>query len=109
MPKYFTADFVLPVSSKPIPEGVVAFSDQGEVIGVYPKDSVELEGKSIEKFRGILVPGFINTHSHIELAHLRGQVPKNQGLIAFIRHVIGLRQFDEKEIAAAMQAADQEI
>jgi aminodeoxyfutalosine deaminase len=109
MPKYFTADYVLPVSSKPIPNGVVAFSEAGEVIGIYSKDSEELSGKAIEQHRGILVPGFINTHSHLELAHLRDQVPQHEGLIEFVKRVIGLRQFDETEIAAAMKAADQEM
>jgi cytosine/adenosine deaminase-related metal-dependent hydrolase len=109
MPKYFTADYVLPVSSKPIPNGVVAFSDAGEVIGIYSKDSEELSGKAIEQHRGILVPGFINTHSHLELAHLRNQVPQHEGLIEFVKRVIGLRQFDDAEIADAMKAADQEM
>lgn len=109
MPKYFTADYVLPVSSKPILNGVVAFSDTGEVIGVYPRESEELAGKSVEQFRGILVPGFINTHSHLELAHLRNQLPQHEGLIEFIKRVIGLRQFEDAEIATAMEAADQEM
>ncbi|MFM6976656.1 MAG: amidohydrolase family protein [Sphingobacteriaceae bacterium] len=109
MPKYFTADYILPVNSKPLPNGTVALSDQGEVIGIYAKDSTELLGKSIEKLKGILVPGFINTHTHLELAHLRGQLPQKKGLIVFIKGVLGLRQFAEEERTEAMKAADQEM
>ena len=109
MPKYFTADYVLPVSSKSIPNGVVALNEQGEVLGVYAKDNPEVQGKNIEKLKGILVPGFVNVHSHLELAHLRGLLPQKNGLIEFIKGVMGLRQFDQGEITAAMQAADQEM
>ncbi len=109
MPKYFTADYILPVNAKPIPNGTVAIGENGEVIGIYPKDSSETQNKPIEKFRGILVPGFVNTHTHLELAHLRDQLPQKQGLIAFIKKVLALRTFDEKEINQAMEAADQEM
>lgn len=109
MPKYFTADYILPVSSKPVPQGIVAVNDQGEIMGVYPKDSAELKDQSIEKLKGIITPGFVNTHTHLELAHLRGQVPEKQGLIDFIKSVLGLRQFNETEINEAMKAADREM
>lgn len=109
MPKYFTADYILPVSTKPIPNGVVAVNEQGEIVGVYPKDSAELKNQPTEKLKGIIVPGFINTHCHLELAHLQDKLPRQQGLIAFIKGVLGLRQFDEAEVAKAMQAADEEM
>lgn len=110
MPKYYSADYILPVSGNPIQNGTVALSDNGEIIGVYANsNSPELSGKTIEKLKGILVPGFINTHSHLELAHLKGLLPQNKGLIEFIKGVLGLREFDEEEKASAMQSADLEM
>lgn len=109
MPKYFTADYILPVSSKPIPNGVVAVNEHAEIVGIYAKDSAELKNQSVEKLKGIIVPGFVNAHCHLELAHLRDKLPRQTGLIDFIKGVIGLRQFDEAEVADAMQAADEEM
>ncbi|MEY3679267.1 MAG: hypothetical protein RI924_1408 [Bacteroidota bacterium] len=109
MPNYFSADYVFPVSAKPVPNGVVAVSTQGEILGVYEKDHPELKNQTIEKHKGIIVPGFVNTHCHLELSHLQGKVEPNQGLIEFIKGVLGLRQFDEQEVMAAMEAADQEM
>lgn len=109
MPNFFSADYVFPVSAKPVPNGVVAVSTQGEILGVYEKDHPELKNQTIEKHKGIIVPGFVNTHCHLELSHLQGKVEPNQGLIEFIKGVLGLRQFDEQEVMAAMEAADQEM
>ena len=109
MPKYFTADYILPVSTKPIPNGVVAVNEQGEIVGVYPKDSAELKNQPTEKLKGIIVPGFINTHCHLELAHLQDKLPRQQGLITFIKGVLGLNQFNEEEMQEAMKAADEEM
>jgi cytosine/adenosine deaminase-related metal-dependent hydrolase len=109
MLKYFTADYVLPVSSAPLPKGVVVMNDIGEVIALYPHNHAEVMGKPLQQFKGILVPGFINTHCHLELAHLKGQLKKKSGLIEFIKGVVSLRNFDEAEIHAAMQKADDEM
>ncbi|MFM6954287.1 MAG: amidohydrolase family protein [Sphingobacteriaceae bacterium] len=109
MLKYFTADYVLPVSSAPIPRGVVVMNDIGEVIALYPHNHAEVIGKPIQQFSGILVPGFINTHCHLELAHLKGQLAEKKGLVEFIKGVVALRAFDETEILAAMQKADTEM
>ena len=109
MLKYFTADYVLPVSTAPIPKGVVVMNDIGEVVALYPHNHAEVVGKPIQQFKGILVPGFINTHCHLELAHLKGQLKKKSGLIEFIKGVVSLRDFDEAEIHAAMEKADEEM
>ncbi len=109
MPNYFSADYVFPVSAKPIPNGVVAISSHGEILGVYEKDHPDLKNQSIEKHKGIIVPGFVNSHCHLELSHLKGKVQPNMGLIEFIKGVLGLKQFEQDEVLAAMQAADEEM
>lgn len=106
MVQYYTADYVMPVSSSPIKNGVVAMDDNGLVVGVYdnvtaPKD-VE-----VKRFKGVLVPGLINTHCHLELSHMLGKVPREQGLVQFISDVISSRSADENEVQQAMVNADE--
>ncbi|HET9243144.1 MAG TPA: amidohydrolase family protein [Gaiella sp.] len=64
-----SADWVVPVEGDPVPDGSVAIDDDGRIAAVGP--SAELgEG---ERFEGcVIVPGFVNSHSHIEYAVYAG-------------------------------------
>ncbi|GAA4320452.1 amidohydrolase family protein [Flaviaesturariibacter amylovorans] len=62
-----------------------------------------------EVLDGILTPGFVNCHCHLELSHMKGQLPEATGLVAFVKGVIGGRAADPEVIAAAIGAADAEM
>lgn len=109
MVNYYSADYVLPVSTEPIHNGVVGVDENGEIIGVYQPGTKEISDKNIIKHQGIIAPGFINTHCHLELSHLKGKFSKGTGLIPFIEAVISRRNTDEAEIIDAMMAADKEM
>ncbi|WP_231576863.1 hypothetical protein [Sphingobacterium sp. IITKGP-BTPF85] len=74
--KYFSATYILPITSLPIKDGVVKVNDDGEILGIYESKDVELSGQHIEKFEGVIVPGFINAHCHLELSHMKGTIPQ---------------------------------
>ena len=64
-----SADWVVPVDSSPIPEGAVAIGDDGRIAAVGP--AAEL-GPG-ERFEGaVILPGFVNAHSHLEYAVYAG-------------------------------------
>lgn len=106
---FFSADYVLPVTSGAIKDGVVAVDDGGVIKGVYPPDSPELKKKKVVRHRGIIVPGFVNTHCHLELSHMAGVIPKRIGLISFLTQVMSLREVPELMIQQAMEAADTQM
>lgn len=66
-------------------------------------------GSDIRDFDGILSPGFVNCHCHLELSHLKGQIPENTGLIEFVYYVIRNRHFGEQEILEAISAGESEM
>ncbi len=66
-------------------------------------------GNDIEKLNGILCPGFINAHCHLELSHMKGLVPKQTGLVDFILKVVNERHFEEEQILAAIENAENEM
>jgi cytosine/adenosine deaminase-related metal-dependent hydrolase len=109
MIKYYSADYILPVSSDPIKNGIVAVTGTGEIARVYDGDNHDLQGKNVEYRKGIIVPGFVNSHCHLELSHLRGKIEKSQGLIAFIKQVLAKRADSEKAIEQAAREADEEM
>ncbi|HTN36249.1 MAG TPA: amidohydrolase family protein [Arachidicoccus sp.] len=87
---------------------VLVLSSSGVVEGILPQNELE-EDAAIECYEGILMPGMINTHCHLELSHLKGAIEMHTGLIAFITKVIRLRAYSEEEIQAAIQVAEKDM
>lgn len=72
--KILTADYVLPISSEPINNGAIAIEDtQIKAIGTIPELQKQFPNATIEDFsEAVILPGFINCHSHLELSVMRG-------------------------------------
>ncbi|HSN07700.1 MAG TPA: amidohydrolase family protein, partial [Hanamia sp.] len=60
-------------------------------------------------FEGIISPGFINAHCHLELSHLKNIIPEGPGLVDFVFKVVSERHFEESEILSAIEIAEQEM
>ncbi|MGB8194083.1 MAG: amidohydrolase family protein [Chitinophagaceae bacterium] len=62
-----------------------------------------------EVLPGLLSPGFVNCHCHLELSHMKGRIPEGTGLVDFVFRVITERH-DEKEVMLdAINKAEQEM
>src|SRR6185436_19822106 len=101
--RYLTADWIYPVSSPRIRNSVIIL-DGETIIDITSKDKVD--PNLIESYNGILIPGFINTHCHLELSHLKGRVATGTGLLDFIKGVVSLREAPREEIDNAIIEAD---
>lgn len=107
MVRKITADYILTVAGKPMKNGIVCLNEKNEIINLLEADETNYTDQSIERYDGIITPGFINSHCHLELSHLKGALPKSTGLIDFITQVIKERNADESAIISAMEEADQ--
>jgi cytosine/adenosine deaminase-related metal-dependent hydrolase len=103
--RFISADYIFPVSSSPVKNGVVVVDDDGIIIEIKSK----IPDQEIETFRGIICPGFVNAHCHLELSHLKNKLTAGKGLPFFIREIIPLRQAPSGEIEKAMDDADEEM
>lgn len=72
-------------------------------------DMADEDSANVEHLYGSIVPGFINTHCHLELSHLKKLIPTGTGLIPFITSIVKLRSFPEEEILDAIRQADEEM
>ena len=104
MVQYFSADYVIPVTSDPIKNGIVAIED-GKIIGVYKALDSSINAE-VQTLSGVLIPGFVNTHCHLELSHLLNIIPQKTGLVEFIGKVMENRGQDAAQIHEAMLNAD---
>lgn len=101
----FSADYLF--NGYQMLEDVVLITDtQGTVRDiVYKKDA----GEAVETFQGVLSPGLINCHCHVELSHLKNIIPPHTGLIEFLIAVVQKRGFDQEIVQEAIALAEQEM
>lgn len=85
---------------------VLITSEQGVVETVVSRQEA---GDDILQLDGILSPGFINCHCHLELSHLKGAIEEKTGLIDFVWNVIRNRHYAEEEIFQAIEKAEEEM
>ncbi len=79
---------------------------KGVIVDLLPEQEA---GDGIERLEGIVSPGFINCHCHLELSHMKGHIPKYTGLVDFVLKVVNERHYEEAEIIAAIEEAEQEM
>src|SRR6266699_3732372 len=69
------AQFVHPVTAPPISDGAVLVDDRGTITAVGPNAVVPTPpgARALEFPHARLLPGLVNTHTHLELTHLTGK------------------------------------
>ncbi len=106
--RFLTANYLYPLDISPIKEGVLVISDEGEILDIYEDRSVVPKEK-LEIHDGILSPGFINAHCHLELSHLNGIAKKGQGFLSFLSVVKQRNNFNKDEIMLAIENGEQQM
>jgi aminodeoxyfutalosine deaminase len=83
---------------------------RGQVLTLNENGQVQDIGTSTagitQDLPGLTTPAFVNAHCHLELSHLKGQIPMHTGMAGFVRRVQPLRdKFTDAEKHHAMEAA----
>lgn len=108
--RFLSADLIFPISTAPIANGVIVISPNGVIKEVLDPDSSDLSERSrIERFDGILCPGMVNAHCHLELSHMKGVVEEKTGLPKFLTEIVSKRGFNAEIRESSFKAADSEM
>jgi aminodeoxyfutalosine deaminase len=96
-----SASWVVPVAAPPLAGGRVAVND-GRVHWVGRAGAAgQPEGEVVDLGDGVLLPGLVNAHCHLELSHLAGAVDTSRGFVSWVEEVVEKRLVtDEKDVRA---------
>jgi cytosine/adenosine deaminase-related metal-dependent hydrolase len=84
----FKADYLFMGRELAGKDSVLITSGDGTIQSVLPLAEA---GEGVEHYTGLLSPGFVNCHCHLELSHLKGILPASTGLVDFLLAVIRQR------------------
>lgn len=99
------ATYIFTGTRPPIKNGIITLDDNGTILNISQQENLT-EIQNLEFYSGILVPGFVNAHCHLELSHLKGQIEENTGIGGFIGKINLLRNTETGDAEKAMQTAD---
>lgn len=85
---------------------VIELDDNGVIRNVIHTNALDSMA-SVEFYPGILIPGMVNAHCHLELSYLRGEIAEHSGFAGFARAIGQVRNnFTAEERIHAAAAAD---
>jgi cytosine/adenosine deaminase-related metal-dependent hydrolase len=112
VPTLIHADGLVPGDRASLRDAAVLVADNGEVLDV-GEASVLLPrhaSAKVERVHGVIFPGLVNAHTHVELSAMRGSVPGGRGFVAWVDGFVGRRaEVDPDEERAAIQRAAMDL
>jgi aminodeoxyfutalosine deaminase len=104
-----SAHYIITGTGAVLPKGIITLTNDG-VIAEITDTKGELDEKAgVEFYSGVLIPGFVNVHCHLELSHLRGIFPEKTGLPGFLKNVIQHRNLEGSKVIEEARKADFEL
>jgi cytosine/adenosine deaminase-related metal-dependent hydrolase len=87
------AEAIVTGDAETIRDAAVIVDDTGTVVDVGPAASVlpRHGGVATERIHGVVLPGLVNAHTHLELSALRGRAPGGAGFVPWVEQLIGVR------------------
>ena len=107
--KYISAHYVFTSTAPPLKRAVICVEDDGTIIRVEDTGGNLPEKESLAFYNGIIVPGFVNCHCHLELSWMRNKIPAGEGLSNFLMAVTRLRAIPDKDLHLSIDNADYEM
>lgn len=104
--KKLSAQYIITNSGPVLKRGIITVNDEGRIVSLENTKGNLRESHSVEFYNGIIIPGFVNCHCHLELSHLKGVIKPGNGLPEFLGQVRSRRSKSHDDEAASAQSAD---
>jgi len=109
MHRKISASYIFINKDTLLKNGILTVSEDGCILEITDTQGELKETAGTEHYNGLLTPGFINTHCHLELSHLKGKIERSIGLHQFVGQVVKNRNTDKAQIYEAQQYAVREM
>jgi len=107
--KRLTAQYVITNSGPPLKRAIITTEDDGTIISIEDTSGVLTEEHSTEFYNGIIIPGLVNCHCHLELSHMKNSTSKGKGLGGFIEEIRNTRDYNKVDASSFAIAADNQM
>lgn len=105
-------DHLLRGDERPIADAAVVIDDKHAVVDVGPAVDVlpRHTGAPVERIPGVVFPGLVNAHTHVELSAMRGKVAGGRGFVAWVDSLLSLRvEHSPEDDADAIESAAEDL
>lgn len=109
MMRKLSAHYIFPGCQPPLKYGILVLDDNGTVTDLVDTGGKLKEESSLEFYPGIITPGFVNAHCHLELSHMQGMIPAKLGMTGFIERISKDRFVEENIIHEAIRVKAAEM
>lgn len=105
------ADAAVPGDGPAIVDAALLLDDAGTILDVGTAADLlpRHAGAPVERVRGVLLPGLVNAHTHLELSGLRAKVQGGAGFVPWLERLVAARveEQPEDDLAAVEAAVDE--
>jgi cytosine/adenosine deaminase-related metal-dependent hydrolase len=109
MMKHYSAQYIYTNAGPPLKRGIVSVKEDGTISGVEDTGGDLPEKESVEFHNGIIIPGFVNCHCHLELSNMKGLIPPKKGLAEFLKHFRTKRENGTQNLLTSIAGADSDM
>ncbi|NNC85487.1 MAG: amidohydrolase family protein [Bacteroidia bacterium] len=112
--RYITANFIIDEQFKLLSNALLLVQNDGTIQELLsgekdPEKISSVDKNNIEFFEGVIVPGFVNTHCHLELSYLKNKIQEKTGLPGFVAEVEKNKTKDSEIIRECILNAEKEM
>lgn len=101
-----SAHLILDGKGNTYDKGILTLDTTGTILDIEDTHGQLQESASVEFYSGMIVPGFVNAHCHLELSHLQNALNEGCGFVPFLKTVVEEKEALPERIVEAAEYAD---
>ena len=105
----FSAQYIITAAGRILKRGIITTDDEGCITEILDTGGNPPELSKTEFYNGIIVPGFINSHCHLELSDMKNKIDEHTGLGEFIKNVRENRSAENASSSDDIAEADKRM